>query len=177
MGINEVLGWPVEGLNLRPGTLGDQLDSRPTLVVFLRHLGCPFSRELLTDLKGRAEGGDGFPPVLFVAMGTPAEVQSFAEGLWPGARVVSDPEQRLYRAFDVPRAGLGQLLGPKVWACGIRAIAKGHLGSKPIGDVMQMPAFLVLDGTNVVWRHVPRHAADHPDFGALPEVATGASTA
>ncbi len=30
---------PVKGLNLRPGSLADQLRDRPTLLVFLRHLG------------------------------------------------------------------------------------------------------------------------------------------
>lgn len=30
---------PVTGLNLRPGTLGEQIGARPTLIVFLRHFG------------------------------------------------------------------------------------------------------------------------------------------
>ncbi len=30
---------PVDGLNLRPGTLRDQLCDEPTLLVFLRHFG------------------------------------------------------------------------------------------------------------------------------------------
>jgi hypothetical protein len=34
-----ILDTPVEGLNLRPGTLGDQLGTEPTLMVFLRHFG------------------------------------------------------------------------------------------------------------------------------------------
>lgn len=35
-----VLATPVTGRHLRPGTLADQLDAgRPTLFVFLRHLG------------------------------------------------------------------------------------------------------------------------------------------
>lgn len=34
-----LLDTPVEGLNLRPGTFADQLGDRPTLLVFLRHLG------------------------------------------------------------------------------------------------------------------------------------------
>ncbi len=34
-----MLDATVEGLNLRPGTLRDQLDQRPTLLVFLRHFG------------------------------------------------------------------------------------------------------------------------------------------
>lgn len=35
-----ILDTPVAGVNLQPGTLGDQFDpQRPTLLVFLRHLG------------------------------------------------------------------------------------------------------------------------------------------
>ncbi len=34
-----VFQQPVEGVNLQPGTLGDQVDDRPTLLVFLRHFG------------------------------------------------------------------------------------------------------------------------------------------
>jgi hypothetical protein len=36
---DQVLAAPVTGLNLRPGTLQDQLDARRTLLVFLRHFG------------------------------------------------------------------------------------------------------------------------------------------
>ncbi len=35
----EVLDLPVAGVNLAPGTLGDQLGDRLTLLVFLRHFG------------------------------------------------------------------------------------------------------------------------------------------
>ena len=37
--LRDTLDLPVTGLNLRPGTLGDQLGDRPTLLVFLRHAG------------------------------------------------------------------------------------------------------------------------------------------
>jgi hypothetical protein len=35
----QILNRPVEGVNLKPGTLGDQLAEGPNLVVFLRHFG------------------------------------------------------------------------------------------------------------------------------------------
>ena len=36
----QILSQPVDGVNLKPGTLGDQIDpQRPTLLVFLRHFG------------------------------------------------------------------------------------------------------------------------------------------
>jgi hypothetical protein len=35
----QVLNRPVNGVGLAAGTLGDQLDEGPTLLVFLRHFG------------------------------------------------------------------------------------------------------------------------------------------
>lgn len=34
-----ILSLPVEGMNLVPGTLADQIEHEPTLLVFLRHFG------------------------------------------------------------------------------------------------------------------------------------------
>lgn len=34
-----ILNRPVQGVNLTPGTLRDQLGAGPTLLVFLRHFG------------------------------------------------------------------------------------------------------------------------------------------
>lgn len=36
---DEILQTRVEGVNLCPGSLGDQLGDQPTLLAFLRHLG------------------------------------------------------------------------------------------------------------------------------------------
>lgn len=36
---DSLLQTPVQGVNLLPGTLADQLDQRETLLVFLRHFG------------------------------------------------------------------------------------------------------------------------------------------
>lgn len=35
----DVLDLPVQGINLVPGTLGEQFSDQPTLLVFLRHFG------------------------------------------------------------------------------------------------------------------------------------------
>jgi hypothetical protein len=35
----EVLALPTSGVNIQPGTLGEQLGDRPTALVFLRHFG------------------------------------------------------------------------------------------------------------------------------------------
>ena len=63
-----VLDATVEGRNLQPGPLRDQIGPSPTLLVFLRHLGCLFAREWLAELQDREgwrpdlPGGPLLPP-------------------------------------------------------------------------------------------------------------------
>lgn len=115
-----------------------------------------------------AEADPAFPPVLFTALADPAGAKAFADAYWPEARVVSDPDARLYRALAIPRGRLAQMFGPEVWACGVRAGKKGLGVGRPVGDPWQMPAFLVVEGGRVTWRYDPRHAGDHPDLAAIP---------
>ena len=81
----DILDAPVEGLNLQGGTVGDQLGDAPTLVVFLRHFGCAFCRETVSDLRRLAGEQPAYPPILFVFLGTTDEVGEILEatGLEP----------------------------------------------------------------------------------------------
>ena len=56
------------------------------LLVFLRHFGCMFCREMVRDLRRISEAMPGFPPVLFFFQGTVEEGQSFFAQHWPQAR-------------------------------------------------------------------------------------------
>ena len=140
----------------------------PLLLVFLRHLGCTFSRQAVSDVltlrrRGELEG----IPVVFVHMGLPHEGKAFlaAQG-WPDARHVSDPERHLYRAFGLRRAGAWRVaLSPRVWWGGARSILlEGHRAGRPVGDPYQLPgAFLLAEGRiEAAFRH--RTSADRPDY-------------
>lgn len=68
------------------------------------------------------------------------------------------------------RGTIGQLFGPSVVACSLRAAAKGHGIGRPVGDPLQMPGLFYVSGGTVLWRHDFAHAGDHPDFDRLPEI-------
>ncbi len=122
---------------------------------------------MVGDLKQLSAGGD-YPPIVFLHQGTEEDGAAFFEHFWPEARAVADPERSLYKSFGLERGGLGELFGPSVVACGLRAAKKGHTLGKPVGDVFQMPGlFLVMRG-DVVWHHDFAHAGDHPDFTKIP---------
>jgi len=168
-----VLGWPVGGVNLVPGTLRDQLSEGDTLLVFLRHFGCVFCRETVADLRAVAEADPEYPKVLFFFQGPPTEGRAFLRRYWPEAHAVADPGQRLYAAFGVERGSVVQMFGPAVWRGRWRAAGKGHANGMPAGDVWRMPGVFLVRGERVVWSHRYRHAADHPDFASIPGLAAG----
>ena len=73
------------------------------------------------------------------------------------------------------RGNLVQLFGPGVWAGRSRARAKGHRNGAPSGDIWRLPGVLLVDRARVVWSHEYRHAADHPDYETICEVAAAAA--
>lgn len=142
----------------------------PVLLVFLRHAGCPFCREALSDLAARL--GDiarhGARLVL-VHMGSEEQgARLFARYGLGGLPGISDPGRVLYRAFGLPRGSLVEVLGPKVWWRAFQAGILGRHGAgNRVGDGFQMPgAFLLFHGEIVRgYRH--QSAGDRPDYLAL----------
>lgn len=140
---------------------------RPVLLVFLRHVGCTFCREALSDLadKRKAIEGTGTQIVL-VHMGREEAAEQILRkyDLLDIPRV-ADPKLTLYEAFGLERGTMAQLLGPKVWLRGFKA---GFLGKHGMGgaegDVAQMPGvFLLFHGETLKsYRH--QSAADRPDY-------------
>lgn len=172
-----ILAAPVTGVNLAPGTLRAQLAPGDTLLVFLRHLGCTFCRETVSDLREASEADPAYPKVLFFFMGSPREGRAFMQRYWPRAHAVADSEKRFYGAFGVERGSLLQMFGPAVWRAKRRAEEKGHSNGERIGDVWMLPGVFLVRGDRIVWSHEARHAADHPEFARIPELASDAPPA
>jgi peroxiredoxin len=144
----------------------------PTVIVFLRHLGCTFCRETLADLSAqrRRIEADG-TRVALVHMASEAQAEPFLEkyGLGDLPRV-SDPGQAVYRAFGLDRGSLLQLFGLKTWIRGFHAaFAEGHRQGATIGDSFQMPGvFLIFHGEVLkAYRH--QSPADRPDYVSLAQ--------
>jgi peroxiredoxin len=149
----------------------DQLSREaPLLLVFLRHAGCTFCREALSDIGQQraaieAKGGRA----VLVHMGTEDQASHFLAkyGLSDILRV-SDPERSLYRAFGLCRGGIREFLTPLVWWRGFKAaVFHGHWQGRVAGDGFQMPgAFVIFHGHIIrAFRH--RTAADRPNYAAL----------
>ena len=82
----------------------------------------------------------------------------------------SDPNRRLYAAFDLHRGSLWQLLGPSVWWRGAKAFFAGHLVGRIRGDGMQLPGTFILHHGQLVKAFRNATSADRPSTPAWPKV-------
>ena len=147
-------------------TLGEASKEQVLAVVFLRHFGCTFTRQLLRNLqhmhdRAKAEGSR----LVLVHMLQEGEEVEFLSA--KGVDRIADPRCDLYRAFGLGKGGFLELFGPKVWYRGAIAFFRGCGVGMLKGDGLQMPgAFLVKDG-KVVKAQKAESAADLPDVDGL----------
>lgn len=148
-------------------SLLEMSERSPVLVVFLRHLGCTFCREALSDMaraKPTIENA-GVRICLVHMVGDEKAAAYFTRYNMGEAARVSDPGKALYKAFKLSRGTLAQLFGPRLWVRGFKAaILDRHFVGTLQGDGLQLPgAFLVRNGEIVrSFRHAD--AGDRPDY-------------
>lgn len=152
-------------------TLLDHSHAQPTLVVFLRHFGCTFCREAMSQLsKDRMKIEQDGTQLVIVHQSTPESADRFfAKYNFEDVPRVSDPELVLYRHFDLQQGTWEQVFGWKSWLRGITAFFQGHFIGKLEGDGYQMPGgFLVRNGRILrAYRH--ESAADRVDYCELAQ--------
>ena len=145
------------------------VEASPVLLIFLRHFGCSFCRQAISDvaeLRGELSAR-GVRPV-FVHLGTPERAKPFFDYYGIGdVERVSDPDGTVYRhpIFALARVNpVWHLVNPAVWL----GWAKGALFKHGIGtmkeDAHQMPGLFFLKGTKIVRRFRYRTIADEPNY-------------
>jgi peroxiredoxin len=144
-------------------------EASPVLLVFLRHFGCSFCRQAISDvaeLRGELDRR-GVRPV-FVHLGTPERAKPFFEYYGIGdVERVSDSEARVYQnpVFAISRIHpVLTLFQPSVWIGWL----KGALFKHGIGaikeDGKQMQAIFFLKGSKIVREFRYRTIADEPNY-------------
>ena len=153
-------------------SLADASENKLLAMVFLRHFGCTFTRQILRGLEGIQKEADahGAELVLVHMLQNGKETQYLGER--SGVARIADPRCELYRAFGLGKGGFLELFGPHVWWRGALALFKGCGVGHLAGDGLQMPgAFLFRDGKIISFQRA-HSAADLPDlpqlFQALP---------
>lgn len=144
----------------------------PLTLVFLRHFGCTFTRQILRGLEDlqREAKQRGSRLVLVHMLQDGKEERYLGED--PDVASISDPKCRLYRAFGLGNGNLMELFGPRVWWLGMRAIFQGCGVGKLAGNGLQMPGAFVFHQGEIVAAQRARTAGDLPD---LPRLFEGVS--
>ncbi len=147
-------------------------EQSPVLLIFLRHFGCAFCRQAISDISGLREelARRNVRPV-FVHLGTPERAKPFFDYYHlPNVERISDPEAILYRTppFDLGRQHPAlQLVTPKVvfaWLTG--AIKKYGIGRLQ-EDAHQMPGIFFLKDGKVARSFRYKTVADQPNYRKL----------
>ncbi len=158
----------VFGINLKADTLQGNLDSEGTLLVFLRHFGCMFCREMVADLRNHSATDGERERILFFYQGTVPEGRGFFGEHWASARAIADQPLKFYEGFGVPKTSLAQAFSPAVWRSGMKTWSRGYRPGLPQGNVRQLPGLMWAQAGRIVWRHDFEHAGDHPKPSEMP---------
>jgi hypothetical protein len=156
-------------------SLGELSRKSPVLVVFLRHCGCTFAREALADVAAqRAAITACGTRIVVVHMQTEDDARSlFARYGLSDILRISDPEQKLYQAFELQRGSFWQVAGPGMWGRAVASIVKGNWFGVPSADVFQLPgAFLLRDG-QIVNEFRGRVSSDRPNYQEVAKCDVG----
>lgn len=150
--------------------LVDLVNASPVLLVFLRHAGCTFCREAVSDIAAmREEIESTGTRIVLVHMGDRAGMQELLQRhKLTDVERICDTDQRLYQAFGLKKGTFRQLMGLKVWFRGLWAgLVKGHGLGMPKADSTQMPGVFMLDRGILVHAFRHRSAADRPCYTSV----------
>ena len=150
----------------RARALPVELDGRPTVVVFLRHMGCPFAEATFKRLRDIADADPGTRWIA-VSHGAQRATQSWCSAVAGGPgeiEVIVDAERRAYGAWGLGRTSLGHFLGARSLREVSRLARRGIRNRHPSGTRWQSAGAFGIDAAGIVrFVHVPRHAGDLPD--------------
>ncbi len=151
--------------------LDELADASPQLVVFLRHAGCTFCRQALSDISAQRKQieatGCGIVLVHLGEEGAEAEGVFLRYNLEDVPRI-SDPSCRLYRQFGLDLGGFSELFGLRVWFRGFMSgVVNGHGFGAVRGNSFQMPGVYLYHCGIILGGFRHEAASDRPDYVAL----------
>jgi len=145
------------------------------VVVFMRHFGCTFTRQLLRKLSSLEEQTKQHEAKLVLVH----MLQSGEETTYLNRNTiarVSDPYCELYQTFGLGKGGLLALFGPTVILQGTLALIRGCGVGHLAGDGLQLPGAFIVKNGEIIKAQRAKTAASLPQLEKLfdtpaPEIA------
>jgi hypothetical protein len=156
--------------------LGSLFESKPSVLIWLRHFGCSFCLEqvkVLMSALGEIEETGG--QLVLIGQGSPEQALRFQQLKAPGVQVVTDPERVSYRAIGAHRSFWG-LFSPHDIAAWRRGRRLGIRTEGLQGDALQLGAALVVAPPDrLMLMHINSSLGDHPQVRELVTALQGAA--
>jgi peroxiredoxin len=130
---------------------------KPLALVFLRHFGCIFCREQITQLRNYPDEN-----VVFVAMGKVQETVEFKAKMEAPQVFISDPNKSLYDLFGLRRGSFTQMFNTQTFKRGFAATKAGNRVGAPVGDPYMLAGTFIIQPDGVMsFSHYSRDASDN----------------
>ena len=115
--------------------------------------------------------------LMLIGQLTPRHAEHFRRKTKIELPVLADEDRASYRAAGAKKASVGELVGPRVLAKGVRtALTTGQVQGRTIGDNAQLGgALLVKPDGSVAWSHMSEDAGDDAPVEELLEAARAAA--
>ncbi len=105
-----------------PVRLGDLWSERPAVLVFVRHFGCVFCRQMAVDIhRQRDKFEEADVELAVIGHGSPAHAADFRKLQNVDLRLLVDPDRKVYELAGAKVATLNELIGPRQILRGLRA--------------------------------------------------------
>lgn len=154
-------------------TLAELSLNQNVLLVFVRHFGCTFCRETVSEMAkiDKAIVGKRLT-LVFVHMSDPSYGDEFFSKYYDHpVHHISDPGRNLYKSLNLKRGSLYQLFGPMTWVRGIyAAIFKGHGLGELEGDSLQLGGVFILAHGQIIFEQKANSASQMFQLNTLPEL-------
>lgn len=154
-------------------TLYELSTEQNVLLAFVRHFGCTFCRETVSEMAKIDQAIAGRKLTLvFVHMSDPSYGDEFFSRYYDHPVLhISDPGRSLYKGLNLKRGSLYQLFGPMTWIRGVyAAIFKGHGLGEFEGDSLQLGGFFILKKGQIVFEQKVNSASQMFELSSLPEL-------
>ncbi len=157
------------GLDGESHRLSEAWQTKPAILVFLRHFGCVFCKQQVVDLRSKQTQLDALGVnVVLVSQGDPVAAQAFVAKYRIPFFTYCDPERTAYAAYGIGRTENSHLLKPSLYLAAAGAMARGNFQGRTEGERTQMPGLFVV-GTDglIAYSHQYAHAGDAPSMNWL----------
>ncbi len=140
------------------------------ILVFLRHFGCSFCRESLSDIQkiDVAKNHKNFEFILVHMASADVAYEYFRKYKIEHLDHIVDKECILYKSFGLSKANFNQLFGFRSWLRGIETgLFQGHGWGMQLGDGFQMPGIFTIYKGSIIGEYRHLLPSDRPDYEKL----------